>query len=415
MNIRSKLISLLKITFASLKHKNFRYFWIGQCISLMGTWMQRTAQVWLVYSVTNSPFLVGVVGVCQFLPMLLFTLFTGAFVDRFPKRKILLLTQSFFMLQAIILTLLTYTGAIRYWHILVLSVLLGLTQTLDMPARQSFFIELVGKNDVMNAISLNSTIVNLAKIIGPAISGIIMVKFGAVTCFFINAFSFFAVLTSLLLMKTNDVVPQRVRRHIVQEIKEGLIYIKERETLIINVLFMAIICTFAMNNDVILPVFAKTVLRMGARGYTNLMTAAGIGSFIAAIMMATLAKDGLKKGILVVCAVITSIIQILILLTRSYTLALLLVGMIGFLNLTFLNVANSIFQVSSSDEYRGRVMSVYSFLTQGSTPVGNFYAGTVMEWLGGSFGYPACGAASLLLIIPIIAVKRKTIAAWLGK
>lgn len=415
LKINGRINSVLQITFASLKHKNFRYFWMGQCISLMGTWMQRTAQVWLVYSVTNSPLLVGLVGVCQFMPMLLFTLITGALVDRFPKRKILLLTQSCFMLQAVILTLLTFSGAIRYWHILILSVLLGLTQTLDMPARQSFFIELVGKNDVMNAISLNSTIVNLAKIVGPAISGVVMVKFGPVICFLVNAMSFLAVITSLLFIKTDDTVPKRVRRYVLQEIKEGLAYIRKSDTLMLNVLFMGIICTFAMNNDVILPVYAKTVLQRGAGAYTNLMTAAGIGSLIAAILMATIAGSGLKKGILVIGAVSTSILQLLMLGTRNFYLALIFVGMIGFLNLAFLNVGNSIFQINSADEYRGRVMSVYSFLTQGSTPIGNFYSGSIMQWAGGSFGYPACGAASLILILPILVIKRKTITAWFGR
>jgi MFS family permease len=150
-----RISGMLSTTFASLKYKNFRYFWIGQCISLTGTWMQRTAQVWLVYTLTKSPLLVGVLGACQFLPMLLFSLFAGVFVDRFPKKKILFLTQTLFMLEAFTLTALAYSHIIQYWHVFILTALFGLAQTLEMPARQSFFIEMVGQKDVMNAISLN--------------------------------------------------------------------------------------------------------------------------------------------------------------------------------------------------------------------------------------------------------------------
>ena len=225
--------------------------------------MQRTAQIWLVYTLTKSPLLVGLLGVCQFLPMLLFSLLAGVYIDRFPKQKILLLTQSVFMLQALILTALTYFNLVQYWHILILSAVFGLTQTVDMPARQSFFIEMVGKEDVMNAISLNSTIVNLAKIIGPAISGIIMIKYGPVFCFFLNGLSYIAVIWGLLKIKTPDLVVQRTHRNVLQEIREGIQYIKSNAVLVYNVYIMAIVCTIAMNNDVLIPVFAKTVLGKG--------------------------------------------------------------------------------------------------------------------------------------------------------
>ena len=244
--LKNKLIQILQRVFSSLKHKEFRYFWFGQCISLIGTWMQRTAQVWLVYTMTNSPFMVGMVGVCQFTPILLFTLFAGALVDRFSKRNILLMTQSALMIQAIVLTLLAYFDMLQYWHILLLSILLGLTQTFDMPARQSFFIELVGRGDIMNAVSLNSTIVNLAKIIGPALSGIVMVNFGTIYCFSINAISFFAVLLSLLYIKASPKKFIREQQKVMQEVKDGLCYIKQSKALMINIMFMAIICTFVM-------------------------------------------------------------------------------------------------------------------------------------------------------------------------
>lgn len=411
--IKNKVASFCQATFISLKYKNFRYFWMGQCVSLIGTWMQRSAQVWLVYTLTKSPLLTGLLGVCQFMPMLLFSLFAGVFVDRFPKKNILIMTQSVFMTLGFTMTILTFTGTVQYWHILVITTLFGLSQTIDMPARQAFFIELVGKKDVMNAISLNSTIFNLARIIGPAISGVVMVKFGPVFCFLIDSVSYIAVIFGLFMIKTEYTVPQRVRRNVIDEIKGGLQYIRKSETLVINALFMAIICTFAMNNDVIVPVFAKTVLNMGADGYTTLLSAAGVGSLTSAIVMASIAKNGVKKSILVFGAAGTAALQMLMFFARSYPVALLMAACIGFINLAFINVGNSIFQINSSDEYRGRVMSVYAFLNQGSTPIGNFYAGSMMEHFGGLFGFPACGAAAMLCLVSVFAFKRKTILSWM--
>lgn len=406
---------MLKTTFASLKYRNFRYFWIGQCVSLMGTWIQKTALVWLVYTLTKSPLLVGILGVCQFAPMLMFTLFAGVFIDHFPKKNILIMTQSVFMILGFIMTALNFLGIVKYWEILVIITIFGLSQTFDTPARQSFFIELVGKKDVMNGISLNSTIFNLAKIVGPAISGIVMVKLGVTFCFLIDAVSYIAVIFGLIMIRTDPVVHERVSRHVIQEIKEGLSYIRQNETLVINVLLMTVVCTFAMNTDVIIPVFAKTVLNGGAGVYTGLMSAAGIGSFIAAIVMATAAKNGIRKNVFITAGVATSLMQVLMLFARDFRLAVVMVAVVGFLNLVFLNLCNSIFQINTADGYRGRVMSVYSFLNQGSTPIGNFYSGSVMNVFSGISGFPACGAASIILLIPIIAIKRKTIASWLGR
>ena len=410
----NKVSDSIATTFRSLKYKNFRYFWIGQCVSLTGTWMQRTAQVWLVYSLTNSPFLVGILGVCQFMPMLLFSLFAGVIVDRFPKKHILLVTQSLFMLQALIMTFLTFTGKIQYWHVFILSAFYGITQTIDMPARQSFFFELVGKEDIMNAISLNSTIVNLAKIVGPAVSGAVMIAFGPVICFFSNALSYIAVIGGILMIQVEPHVVRKAGRNIFKEAVEGIRYIKKSEILSINVIVMAVVCTFAMNNDVLIPVFANVALGRGASGYTTLLAAAGAGAFIGAILMAFISKYGLRKNLLIIDALATAVLQIVMLFTRQYFVCMILLAMVGFVNLGFINTANSIFQIYSSDEFRGRVMSVYSFLAQGSTPIGNFFAGTVMQHLGGGTGFFYCGAATLLCLIPVFIFKRKMIIQWIA-
>ena len=412
MPLTERAVSMLGAIFSSLKHRDFRIFWIGQCVSLMGTWMQRTALIWLVYTMTDSPFLVGLVGVAQFLPMLLFTLFAGAVVDRFPKRKILIVTQSLLMLQAFALAMLAFFNSEQYWQLLLLCAFLGITTTIDMPARLSFFADLVGKEDVMNAVSLNSSIVNLARIIGPAVAGIVMMKFGAAVCFLINALSFLAVIYSLTRIETKDSVAPPQKRNMLEEVKEGLAYIKNDETLYLNAVFLAIVSTVAMNSEVIIPVFAKTVLGMGAGAYTKLLSAAGAGSLAGAVTMASLSKKGVRKWILLVGAAATLSVQVLMAIAWNYALALLFVAMIGFFNLVFLNAGNSIFQVYAPDKYRGRVMSVYSFLTQGSLPVGNFFAGTAMQAFGGWAGYPACGLTAFICLALFMGNKKEVVKGW---
>lgn len=412
MPLTERAVSVLGAIFSSLKHRDFRIFWIGQCVSLMGTWMQRTALIWLVYTMTDSPFLVGLVGVALFLPMPLFSLFAGAVVDRFPKRKILIVTQSLLMLQAFALAMLAFFNSEQYWQLLLLCAFLGITTTIDMPARLSFFADLVGKEDVMNAVSLNSSIVNLARIIGPAVAGIVMMKFGAAVCFLINALSFLAVIYCLTRIETKDSVAPPQKRNMLEEVKEGLAYIKNDETLYLNAVFLAIVSTFAMNSEVIIPVFAKTVLGMGAGAYTKLLSAAGAGSLAGAVTMASLSKKGVRKWILLVGAAATLSVQVLMAIAWNYALALLFVAMIGFFNLVFLNAGNSIFQVYAPDKYRGRVMSVYSFLTQGSLPVGNFFAGTAMQAFGGWAGYPACGLTAFICLALFMGNKKEVVKGW---
>lgn len=412
MFLTEKAASMSGTVFASLKHRDFRIFWIGQCVSLMGTWMQRTALVWLVYTITNSPFKVGLVGVAQYLPILLFTLFSGAIVDRFSKRRLLIVTQSLLMLQALALALLTFFHCEQYWLLLLLCTALGLTTTVDMPARLSFFMDLVGKKDIMNAVSLNSTIVNLARIIGPAAAGIVMELGGASVCFFINAVSFLAVIFSLTRIKTVEKPSFPRTQNVVADVKEGLDYIRGSETLVINVIFLSVLCTFAMNSDVIIPVFARTVLGMGAGAYTRLLSAVGLGSLIGAVVMAGLARYGVRKWFLPAAAAGETIILIAMGLCRSYGLVLVMVTLLGILNLMFLNSGNSIFQLYAPEKYRGRVMSVYALITVGSTTFGNFYAGVVMQAFGGWAGWPFCGIAAGLSLWLLLRKKRAVLESW---
>ncbi len=408
-----KISHYLDNTFHSLKNRSFRLFWTGQCISLIGTFMQRTAQFWLVYKLTDSPFLLGMLGVCQFMPLFLFSLFAGSIIDRFPRKQLLIITQSLFMFQAVLMTILTFTGLIEYWHILALSALYGITQTLDMPARQTFLFDMVGKDDIMNAVSLNSTVLNTAKILGPAIGGLLILYFDIGWCFLINAISYIAVIAGLYMIKLEKSQISRERRHILKETADGLRYIGRSRELIIGIVIFGIVSTFAMNNDVIVPVFARNVLGRGAGEYSGLLTAAGIGSLIGAMFMASRSKLGINKKLFLFGAAGTALLQVSTILTGSYMVSLVLLAAIGFINLTFFNTANAIFQINSSDEYRARVMSVYSFLAQGSTPAGNFYAGAVMDRFGGDSGFIACGGITLILLALIFVFRRYTIHKWL--
>lgn len=374
-------------TFSSLRHRDFRCFIIGQGISVIGTWLQKTAQTWLLYTLTKSPLLLGLLGVFQFGPTLLFSIFSGAIVDRFPKKKLLYFTQTTFMIQALILFLLVYTNHINYWCIFILAIISGLATTLDMPTRQSYFVELVGKEDLPNAVSLNSSIFNIAKIIGPSIAGIIMLKFGISFCFFLNFLSFLAVLTGLFFISAESKVINRHPNNLLSEVKDGLIYIKSNTKLVKTFIMMAIVCTFSMNIDVIAPVFSKTILNMGANGYTYLLSAMGIGSLIGTIKMAGIKKKKINIKLLVTAGFSTAIFQVLASFSNNFYLCALFILGAGFANLAFLNGSNSLLQLNSTDKYRGRVMSIYTLFNAGSVPIGNLFVGSVMNSMGGRAGF----------------------------
>lgn len=373
--------------FPALGYKNFRYFLSGQCISLMGTWVQKTAQQWIVYELTKSPFILGIVGVCQFTPMLVFSLFAGAFVDRFPKRKFLVVTQSLEMIQAFIMFVLIWSGHIKYWHIFILAGFLGMTHTFDMPTRQSFFIELVGKEDLINAIGLNSTIVNSARIIGPAFAAFLLSFFGAALCFLINGLSFIAVIIGLLNIKNYNVNIRKQDKNIMSDIKDGLKYVFSSNILSSAVVSMLVIGTLAMNNDIIIPVFAKEVLKKGAAGYGVLLSAMGAGSLVGSLFFSLKKGSGFDSKSIFRNALILCLCLIIISLLNNYYLAFLLIFVLGFFNINFMAMVNSTVQLNSNDKYRGRTMGVYTLVLLGSTPIGNFFTGIIMQKFGANIGF----------------------------
>jgi MFS family permease len=385
--------------FAALKHRNFRYYWFGMCISLVGTWMQNIAQPWLAYSLTKSPFLLSLVGALQFAPMLLFTLFAGVLIDRFPKKRLLLITQSAQMVVTFTLATLVQSGQVRYWHILVAATATGVVNSLDMPARQSFVIELVGKADLMNAIALNSSVFNLARTFGPAVAGMVMAYGGIGTCFYINSLSFAAVIIGLLYIKplTDDHSPVRSNGKLLPEIRGGLVYLFRDALLRRTVIMAGIVCTFAMNYNVLVPVLAKTVLKQQAAGFGFLMSFIGVGSLFGALGVAAMSKSGPRKLILGVLPFVIAGCLILTGYADQYLLVGLGLAFTGFFFVAFSSTANSTVQLNTKDEYRGRVMSIYTLVFSGFTPAGNLYAGWITEHYGPRMGFVVCGATVILL------------------
>ncbi|HEY9060246.1 MAG TPA: MFS transporter [Pseudobacteroides sp.] len=400
--------------FSALKHKNFRYYWLGMCISLIGTWMQNVAQPWLAYKLTESAFLLSLIGTLQFTPMLLFSLFAGVLIDRFSKRKILIFTQTASMVITLLLALLVWTETIQFWHILVMATLLGFVNTLDMPTRQSFVIELVGRDDLMNAVALNSSVFNIARIIGPALAGIVMGYAGISVCFFANALSFTAVVVSLMFIRPMETHKEPMKTHkIVSNIKDGLKYIYNSKILFNTILTMTVIGIFGMNFSVLVPVFAKEILKQQEAGFGFLMSFMGIGSFVGAMFVATTSKSDTKKLINFILYIMPLAVGVFLIVTgfmRNYILTGICLALSGLSFVSFSSTANSTMQLNSKDEYRGRVMSVYSLVFAGTTPLGNLYAGTITEHFGANAGFIACGAVIIVVLAPLIIYKsvRKT-------
>lgn len=400
-------------TFSSLRNPNFRYFWIGQCVSVMGTWIQRTAQTWLVYQMTKSALLVGILSACQFAPILALTLVAGTLIDRYPKRRILMITQAGFLSLGVIMTAIVLLGVVQYWMVLLVALGYGCLQSFDTPTRQSFVVELVGHKDLMNGISLNSTIFNLAKIAGPSLAGLLMVQFSVGICFLVDAISYLAVLLGLFLIKQDRIVATPSKKRVWEDVKDGLYYVWTHANIRLSATLMLIVCTLNYNNNVIIPIFAKEVLHSGAQTYANLLSATGIGSLIAAFLMSYLARFGLRRNFYLVVAIGTASLQALMLLIHNYDLAVAMMVMIGFCNMIFLNQSNASFQFGIPNHLRGRIMSVYVLLNQGTTPVGSLFVGSVMDVAGGLWGFPACGILALVMLVPVMFANRKLIAGWL--
>lgn len=375
-------------------------------VSLIGTWMQTSAQSWLVLEITDSPLLLGLLGVAQFTPVLLFSLVAGVFVDRFPKRRLLLYTQTISMGLAFVLAILIFSGQVAYWQVFIVSLSLGIIKTIDIPARQSFMTELVGKENLLNAIALNSTVFNLARIVGPVLSGVMMGWVGAGWCFFINGVTFLAVLAGLWKIKVPDKMIQNKRRNWVPDMLAGLRYVFRNRELTQTIALLAIVSVFAMNYSVLVPVLAKNQLNLDASGYGFLMASLGVGSVIGALSLASNSRKGIRKGFMRVLPVLTAVLFIITGFVKQFWLAMVLVAGIGMSNISFTTTANSSMQVQSDDEYRGRVMSIYALVYTGSSPIGNTFVGWISDAYTVSSAFILSGCITLALMFFLTLILR---------
>ncbi len=394
-------------TFVALRHRNFRLFWFGQLISLIGTWMQSIGQAWLVLELTHSAWLLGVVGALQFLPVMLLSLFGGVLADRFPKRRVLLFTQSFAMVQAAVLWILVASGHIQVWEVLVLASLLGFTNSFDMPTRQAFVVEMVGREDLPNAVALNSSIFNMARIIGPGLGGLIIAFVGIAPLFFLNAVSFVPVIIGLALIRMSELHAlaklsspkgERTKQSTLQSLREGLEYVVRTPSVLLIIAVIGFISLFGINFNVILPLFATDVLNSGAAGFGFLSAAFGLGALLSALWLAWGNRKPSVKYVLV-AALIFAVLEILFAFSHLYILSLVLIATVGFAQIAFSANANTALQTVSPDHLRGRVMSVYMVVFAGSVPFGNLFTGGLAHAYGASIALLVGGILSLITAI----------------
>jgi MFS family permease len=394
-------------TFIALRHRNFRLFWFGQLISLIGTWMQSIGQAWLVLELTHSAWLLGIVGALQFLPVMLLSLFGGVLADRFPKRRVLLFTQSFAMVQAVVLWILVASGHIQVWEVLVLALLLGFTNSFDMPTRQAFVVEMVGREDLPNAIALNSSIFNMARVIGPGLGGLIIAFVGIAPLFFLNAISFVPVIIGLALIRMSELHALAhhstrsgvtIKQSTFQSLREGLEYVVHTPSVLLIIAVIGIISLFGINFNVILPLFATDVLNSGAAGFGFLSAAFGLGALFSALWLAWGNRKPSVKYVLV-AALIFSVLEILFAFSHIYILSLVLIATVGFAMIAFSANTNTALQTVSPDHLRGRVMSVYMVVFAGSIPFGNLLTGGLAHIYGASIALIVGGVLSLITAI----------------
>jgi MFS family permease len=381
--------------FASFGHRNYRLWFTGQAASLVGTWMQITAQGFLVFQLTHSPAFLGYVGFASGAPVWLFALLGGVVSDRMPLRKLLLITQTTMMILAFILAALTFSDLIQPWYIVLLAFGLGVANAFDAPARQAFVIELVGRKDLGNAIALNSTLFNLGTAIGPAIAGVVYATFGPAWCFMINGVSFTAVISALLMMQLK-LQPPRVRTDTAfDDLKDGLRYVVSHPTIRILITVTMVTTIFGMSFVILLPAWSVKIL--GGDSTTNgfLLSARGVGSLIGAFMVASLARIKIKGKLLTLGSLLFPVLLLVWSVMRWLPLSLMMLVGVGWSTMIVLNISNILGQLRIPDHLRGRVMSLYALGVLGMIPMGALLLGTVAEMIG----EPATIASGALVAI----------------
>ena len=400
------------IALRALRHRNFQLFFSGQLISLTGTWMQNIAQAWLVYRITGSSLKLGSVSFVSQIPVFLIAPLGGIVADRNNRQRVVIATQTASMLLAFIFSFLTLANAIHVWHIFVLAALLGVVNAFDIPARQSFLVEMVGREDLMNAIALNSSMFNGARIVGPAIAGILVASIGEGWCFFANGVSYIAVIVGLMLMRVQQ-RPKPPQGSHLQHIIEGFRFARSAAPIRAILLLLGVVSLVGMPYSVLMPIFADKILHGGARGLGILMGSTGVGALLAALALAMRSRlTGITRWITFAAGAFGASL-VLFSLSRNFWLSAALLLPVGFSMMLETSASNTLLQAMVPDHLRGRVMAIYSMMFMGMAPFGAFFGGALADRVGAPLtviigGVGCIGAAILFgLRLPMIRVEAR--------
>ena len=377
----------------ALRHRDFRVFFAGQAVALVGSWMQQVAQAWLVLSLTNSPLRLGLVGSLNFLPVLLFAIVGGAVADRLPKRRLLVITQSLLGCQTLALAALIVTGHVRYWHVCVLAIVWGIANTVDLPVRQAFVVELAGRTDVASAVALNSAAFNVARIAGPAAAGLLIARAGVAPAYFINAGAFVVVIVTLFLLRARGAPAPRQGTTIGAEIREGVRYAlgTPRIMSLLAVLFVVSITVF--NFSIYVPLFARQVLGRGPEGFGLLMASVGVGAVGGALTLGALRAPSLS--LLLVTGFLSCAGLVVMSLVDRFGVAAVALFALGWISVMVVAGCQVALQLAAPDRLRGRIMSLHTFIYGGVFPFGAFTIGSISEHWGVSRAFRVAGLFGL--------------------
>jgi len=400
------------VRLGALRHRDFRLFWVGQLISQVGTWMQSVAQAWLVLDLTHSPLQLGIVSALQFTPILLLSPVGGALSDRFAKRRVLLVSQTAMQLQALILAGLVWSGYIRYWHVAAMAVVYGLGRALDIPTRQAYVTDLVGRSDLPNAVALNSVIMNGARIVGPAVAGLLIAAFGVALAFLLNGVSFVAVLVALLAIRTEGQPDPAGRLGIREGVLGAVAYAAKTPPVAFTLGLMVVVSLLILNFNVVVPLVARTVLNQDAHGFGLLMSALGAGAVAGGFSVALLRTGQPTLSFLVGAAVMLCAGFVALALVDRFAVAFAVLALLGCAQILFTTGCNTMLQLAAPNNLRGRVMGLYTVTFAGMTPFGSLVVGMIAEHQGVRAACAAGGAVGLLGVAVLVAFAHRAGIVW---
>ena len=385
----------LENVFRALKHRNYRLFFWGQGVSLVGTWMQQVAVSWLVYRMTGSPFLLGLVGFVGMIPTFVCTPLAGVFADRHDRRTMLMITQALSMCEAVVLTFLVFSHQIQVWHIIALSAFIGIVNSFDIPIRQSFTVEMIEKEDLGNAIALNSSVFNAARLVGPSLAGLLIAVAGEGACFLLNALSYLAVLRSLQMMRIKPVAKLPSTRNILWELKDGWNYTFHFPPMRLILLFLALMSFVGISYQVLMPVFAKDIFHGGPHTLGFMMAMAGVGALGGAFYLAARRSVVGLGRLSVWMAGLFGVTLIAFACSRNLLFSMLISIGLGFGVMVHMAACNTILQTIVEEDKRGRVMGFYTMAFMGTMPFGSLMAGIFASWIGAPVTLFFCGVCCL--------------------